>query len=130
MEGGVWCRLFLLTVPASNSLSLPFYITSVSTAPSLLALLLLPSLRSSYIEESWESVRPMDNPPGYDEAHGISTKEKAGNKRWYGPLVCVPVCMAVGYPSFPLHFVPGPTNDRLPYLRPTIPLPPFSPYPP
>ncbi|GAB5036992.1 Hypothetical protein NocV09_05600240 [Nannochloropsis oceanica] len=39
-----------------------------------------------YIEESWESVRPMDNPPGYDEAHGISTKEKAGNKRWRNPV--------------------------------------------
>ncbi len=89
------------TVPASNSLSLPFLITSLSIVTSLLALFFLASLHCSYIEESWESVRPMDNPPGYDEAHGISTKDKAADKRWYGPLVCVRARVHVRCPPLP-----------------------------
>ena len=101
MEGGVWCRLSFHTVPASNSLSLPFLITSLSIVTSLLALFFLASLHCSYIEESWESVRPMDNPPGYDEAHGISTKDKAADKRWYGPLVCVRARVHVRCPPLP-----------------------------
>ncbi|EWM30030.1 hypothetical protein Naga_100346g1 [Nannochloropsis gaditana] len=38
-----------------------------------------------YLEESWGSLQPMDNPPGYDEALGVTAKEDKP-RRWRSPL--------------------------------------------
>lgn len=106
-----------------------------------------PSLPSSflflfrYLEESWESVRPMDNPPGYDEAHGITPKDKPGDqhKRWYVRIsssVYAYVCLCRTPPpllsflsTYPHPFLPHRSCSYLPCLQPS-PTASFSPSPP